>query len=364
MPSFTSVFEDATTGDNQFQLGNGDFGWFINSGADNYGQDVYERPVIQQFRDLTIDSAAGDDAELLANVGNDVFGTTGSSVNYFEYIDIERARFGFDNQFMYFRIELFGEQKVGSDGSVTDDFGEGTFYRVRLGEDPDGAFSVMLSGELQADYQKSENQGNTTDMFNDNNLKAAKVFEDVDGDVGGPGGIAVTNENPGGLNGFSLPTVDDGVLKEPDSGTEILYTRKVIGEPWVEFAFNYAEYNAQRGTNLDPTDGLPYLVFEANRGTKDNQNYLWNDKYTLDEAGSPYVDVGGVQGSDPFANIGNCSSTDGDFPCNQTENVYELDTLTAGVSTPPTDLPAPGTLLIFGVGLAALAFGARGKMVA
>ncbi len=361
-PSFSSVFGDAVTGDNQFNIDSNNVGWFVNTGADNYGQDFYERPVIQQFRNLTIGSsvggAEGSDSELNANIGSNVFGVTGSNPTYFEYLDIVRGRFGFDSQFMYFRIELFGEDKVGGDKGRTSDFGESSVYRIRIGENipnssnPNNAGGVVLSGEAASDYQQSEFQGAPTDMFTTSQLQKAFVYEDSDGDVGGPGGVATPDE--GTISGYENKTVSDGKI----GGENVLYTRKVTGQPWVEFAFDYAEYNDQRGTNLNPADGLPYLVFEANRGTKGQSVYLWNDENNLDEAGSPYVDIGGAQGSDPFVTHPDCSSTDSDIPCNILGNVYELDTLTAGLVV---SLPEPATLLIFGVGLAGLATGLRRK---
>ena len=83
-------------------------------------------------------------------------------------------------------------------------------------------------------------------------------------------------------------------------------------------------------------------MFEANRGTKDEQNYLWNDKYTIGEAGTPYDDGNG-----------------------EPQNVYELDTLTSGPiniidldEEDPPQLPEPtaslGMFLIGGVGVKSL----------
>ena len=68
------------------------------------------------------------------------------------------------------------------------------------------------------------------------------------------------------------------------------------------------------------------------------------------------MDKDGIQGSNPFLNTELCEGVeDGGFPCNNVENIYELDTLM--VSTTVT-MPEPGTLGLLGVGLLALGFGA------
>ena len=96
----------------------------------------------------------------------------------------------------------------------------------------------------------------------------------------------------------------------------------------VEFAFDYTLYNSDTAYNIDPSDGLAYLVYDADRGLKDNQNYLWNDEYSLAEAGTPY---------------------DAD---NQPQNIYELDTVT---------VPIPGAVWLFGTDLIGL-IGLRRKL--
>ena len=73
------------------------------------------------------------------------------------------------------------------------------------------------------------------------------------------------------------------------------------------------------------------LVFETDRGLKDNSNYLWNDKYQFSQAYDPYGVVDGYAGN--LENMG---------------NIYELDNLRAGSSVV---IPAPGAILLGSIGV-------------
>jgi hypothetical protein len=110
--------------------------------------------------------------------------------------------------------------------------------------------------------------------------------------------------------------------------------------PMVEIAFNYLLWN-QNATAMslpliDPAQ-TTFLVFEANRGTKDNQNYLWNDKYTIGEEGSPYPE---------FDEHG--------APINHLQNVYELDRLYWEMAVVPENGNTWSALIALGIGLACL----------
>ncbi len=323
---FTQVFEDAITGDNQFRAPGGLQSWFINTGADSYAQDVYERPTIQNYEQIkvkSVHSTYGTDSELQALIGKTIVATNSSSPTYFEYLDITRGLYGFDDQFMYFGIELFGEDKVGNNGVRTQDLGESTYYRIRISDDPDGAGGLMLSAEAAADFQKSE-----FSTFDGSKAgEKAMGYLDINGDVGGPNGIAAVNERPGSMNGFETKVISDGNI-ESGQKPEVLYTRRTDdglgGRPIIEFAFNYSVFNSIYSSYaLDPA--TLHIVFEANRGTKDNQNYLWNDKYSLSQAGTPYNHL------------------------NEPQNVYELDTL-RGLSTTAV-VPEPASMTLLGIGV-------------
>lgn len=295
-PAYSNTFGDAVTGDNEFIGPDANHYWFINTGADSYANDFYERPTVQNYESVKAITAVGNDSELV--VGNTYSATGFSDPAYFEYLDIVQGKFGFDDRFMYFAIELFGDEKVGNGGSRQQDFGESSYYRIRVSGDPNGARGIMLSAEAAADFQKPGFSSFTTEK--------AFAYLDANADVGGPGGISVTHENAGSMNGFEDKVISDGNVDFSGlTKDDVLFTRRTTsptGRPLVEFAFKYTEFN-----QLFPSYAIEpivlSMVFEANRGTKDNQNYLWNDKYKLGEAGTPYD------------------------PNNEPQNVYELDTL-------------------------------------
>jgi hypothetical protein len=314
-PSYSVHVNDAITGDNQFTSGGLHY-WYVNTGADSYPNDVYERPTVQTYTQQTIGTMVGSDTEY--SVGASVPAAGGSSPTYYGYIDIVKGHYGYDSQYMYFGIELYSTEKVGDDGTATADFGEGTYYNVRISEDPNGKFGLDISGQAQADYVKTE--------YSNYNQAKAFGYQDTAGDVGGPNGITTPDE--GVVDGFDDPIIADGKLVS--NGNDILWTRytTTTGRPMVEFAFDYTVYNSDPAYNIDPSDGLAYLVYDADRGLKDNQNYLWNDEYSLAEAGTPY---------------------DAD---NQPQNIYELDTVT---------VPIPGAVWLLGTGLIGL-IGLRRKL--
>ncbi len=321
-PVYYSSYGDAVTGDNQFTTSDGKNHWFVNTGADSYANDSYERPTIQNYENHTATGVIGSDSELVA--GNAYYATDSSDPAYFGYLDIVEGRYGYDATNMYFAIELYSEQNVGDDGSTDSDFGESSYYNIRIGTDANGSGGLMLQAEAAADFQKTEFQSfNTEKTFG---------YLDTNGDIAGPGGITVTNENPGSMNGFEDKIISDGKL----DGQTVLSARKITstGRPVVEFQFNYDLFNDAFPDYEITPDILQFLEFTAVRGTKDNANYLWNDKYSLNEAGTPYDDTAG-----------------------EPQNVYELDTLRAGFSGPPpiTAVPEPTTIALLGIGLVGLA---------
>ena len=325
-PVYFVNFSDAVTGDNAFFASDGNRYWTVDPGADSYQNDVYERPTVQTFVD----------APSFAMV-NEIFAT----YEYFEYLDIVSARAGFDDQYLYIAIDMFGLDKSTTDG-VDTEVGLVERYGFRISNDPDGRNGLLLITDNPLDKL-----GTTFGQ------EGTFGYQDTDGDVGGrglingvgPSGRSVTKtDNPfeesgpnGSMTGYDSVVISDGI-SEID-GTSVLWARiDPNDETIVELAFDYSAFSfTQADLGI-----LPYLEFEAIKGgAKDPQNYLWNDKYTQSEAGSPYP--GAIYGLSEFGTQG-------------LGNIYELDTLSGGAV-----VPEPASVILTLTGLAWLGGAARAR---
>lgn len=287
--------EDSRTGDRQFTY-DGTEHWSIEPGADNYFVGVYERPVNQGF---------GDNG-----------GVWSTNSNYFENLDIVSGSLGYDSFYVYARIAMYGTAEIDQSGTAHEQ-GLKHFYRVRLGD-------LLLSSEDPAHKDSTPTEWGP--------LKN-KIFQDTNGDVGTDG------------DGYDLQIVQDGyvsdgVFKDQHEKDTVLYSR-ISGddENIVEFAFAYAHL----GYTIDQllAGGV---VFEANKGTTDNQNYFWRFEYNGSEAGSPNP------GGDSLSEFG----TQG------LGNIYELDTLLLGAPPPPVVVPEPSDMVyLMGPGLLFALIGRR-----
>lgn len=308
-PVYFSDYVDAVTGPNcpamtrEGGCTNTNSGWYVTAGADVYASDVYERPTSQTYTNKS--------------------GTIVAS-EYLGYLDLATAKYGFDDQYMYFQLNVWSPYLYKNDGTVDRGvFGSGTYYGVQLG-DASGNGELLLRTEVTStlpttpgDWTRTKTQG----------------FYDSNNSVSGPGGISVPNEEGiiPSFNGYETQVVQtDGYLS---NGTNVLFSRwykNADGTATVEMAFNYAAYNsycASLGCGIGTT--LPYLVFETTRGLKDNQNYVWNDKYNSTEAGTPYTTAG----------LG---------------NIYELDNMRAS-STVAVSEPASLALTLAGLSMIGIA---------
>lgn len=290
-PRYQLSFDDCVTADNQFIGQDGVFQWDVDAGCDIYQVDLYERPTTQTY--------------LLANGRYGAF-------EYFEYIDIEQARAGMDSRYLYVAVDLVGRDHLTSDGG-RDEIGMMERYGFRLSPDPDGRRGLLVI----ADQPEVKNEPNT--VFGPIGTFA---YYDVNGDVGGaadngPTGLSVTkSDNPDeedGMNGYERVVISDG--KIGGDGPRVLWVRlDPTDDTIVEFALDYRAL----GISPETLRSLQYLEFEAIKGgPKDPQNYLWNDKYTKEEAGSPNY---GGNGESEFGTEG-------------LKDIYEVDTA-RGVTEP------------------------------
>ncbi len=302
-PVFIKSWNDCKTNNNKFVGSDGLFHWDVDANCDIYQNDRYERPMTQTF---------------YSTVGR--YGAR----EYFEYLDIHRARAGFDNTYLYVQIELAGRRHLLADGTI-DTKGLVERYGFRMSTNKDGRNGVLIV----SDQPELKNAPNTSwgpiGTFG---------YRDTDGDVGGaadsgPTGINVTkSDNPDeedGMNGYDENIISDGRL---DNETPVLWVRiSPTNNKHVQFALKYGALGFTQA-NLK---NLRYFHFEAIKGgPKDPQNYLWNDKYTKQEAGSPNPGPGGQS----------------EFGTEGLKDIYEVDTArggpirvaaTAGQSGPDSD---------------------------
>ena len=272
----------------------GNKSWEVGIGADVYEQELYERPLQTTF----------------------VNGVQGS--DYFGSLDIVEASLGYDDNFIYGRIQVFSRFEEPDDGGEPVEKGLNKQYRIRIGQ-------YLLSAE-----DISVDELNTTENPKDTswNLKSQdgtnKVFYDGNNDRlnGAPELIADSPTQESG-NGYENEIAVDGVLKNSDAGgkvgDKILWSRVDPNDSnTVEFAFAYKVL----GESIDELvfGSFSPIIFETTEGLTDPANYWWNRKYSLAQAGSPYD------------------------PENYIENIYELDTLLFG-RVPP--VPEPATIGLF-----------------
>lgn len=299
-PAYMITWTDAITGDNEF-ASSGDHYWDVDPDADVYQDDVYERPTAQTYTTVGGKYAASE---------------------YFGYLDIVEASLGWDSQYLYVSINMFSLDKVTNDGVHTE-VGLVERYGFRLGADADGRYSTLFV----ADQPELKNDPNT-----DWGSLGTFAYRDTNGDVGGRGALngnppsgrsETKSDNPAeewGMDGYDTDYIADGALK--DGGTQVLWTRiNPLDSTIVEFAL---DYQALMYTS-EFLSSMAYIEFEAIKGgPKDPKNYLWNDKYTGPEAGSPNPGMGGLS----------------EFGTQGCGNIYELDTLRGGVVPEPAGLLA------------------------
>ena len=268
-----SSFTDSVTGA-RFTANKG---WTIEAGADDYFREQYERPTSQGFQS-TINGLPAFD-------------------KYHEALDIVSGQFAVDslNEVAYFSIDLHGQDEKTADGS-SDFVGFKHFYRIRVSDNANFFGGYMFG--VKDPYGNSV--GNSFD--GSNSYKSTQMWSDLSPSWVTGSGLTTTGEGTQGYDEFT---------SEGDSNR---IRSRIVGDS-VELALNYGGF----GINADT---FSHLIFEANQGLTDPQNYFWNDEYNFNQAGSPYN------------------------PSNPPQNIYELDTL-AGFAPRPSQVPEPASALLW-----------------
>jgi hypothetical protein len=308
-PVYAGTVGDYVTGDNAYMNGGFRY-WDVDAGSDSYQWNFYERPTVQSY---------------------ELRGGRYSAEEYFEYLDITEASIGFDSQFLYVAINLFGLDKSTKDGANSF-VGLKERYGFSFSLNEDGRNGILLVGDQPGDI------GTT--------FSRLKTFgyKDVNGDVGGrgivnggPSGLGVTrsdnNGEEGGMNGYEHQIISDGRL----GGQNVLFQRvSPKDNTIVEFALDYGALGL---TASDIISTAHWHIEAIKGGPKDPQNYHWNDKYFNTQAGSPIYGAGGLN----------------EFGTNGLGNIYELDTLQFAAFP----VPEPGTFVGLGLGGVLLALRLR-----
>ena len=284
-PTYFGSLPDAVTGDNQFPSGGERF-WDVDPAADVYQLERYERPTIQTFATV-----------------NGRYATR----QYFEYVDITRASVGFDSQYLYINIDVFGRRELQSNGSEQTEGLKNAFYGFQISTQAGGR------GGMYFYVDQPETSGNGTTY----GLLKGFGFRDLNNDVSGTGLTVTKQDNGAGEagNGFEREIVADGKLS--GTNTAVFFSRiRPTDNTVVEFALDYAAVGLTQSNLLN----LGYLNMDVVKGgPKGPALYLFNDEYNKNEAGSPNPGAGGLS----------------EFGTQGLGNIYEMDNLPGGQSVIP-----------------------------
>jgi hypothetical protein len=278
-PVYQYSAPDAVTGDNAFNFGG--FRYFsVDAGADSYQNNLYERPTAAAYQ---------------------FQGTTYAAEEYFGYVDITGVRFGFDDNYAYFSMNLFNLLKQTKDGANSVD-GLKAKYGVRMSGDRNGRNGIYLrvSEPAFAGFPSTVFYSAQTEGWRDTDRDVGGRGGPIHGN-GGPSGLSVTKVNnvleEQGMNGYDQNFVySDGLT---DAGIPVMWQRVSPTNNLVtEFAIDYLALGL---TKVD-LDSMRLVDFEAVEGSPSGPEFgLWNDKFTGIEAGSPNPGIGtdnefGIQG--------------------------------------------------------------------
>src|SRR5262249_31752767 len=95
-PVYCNTFTDFVTGLQEFKASDGRRYWIVETGADRYQDDVYERPTTALYK--TIDGKF-------------------ATAEYYSYLDLVDAKVGYNSQFLYVSVRVNGLDARKSDGT-------------------------------------------------------------------------------------------------------------------------------------------------------------------------------------------------------------------------------------------------------
>ena len=184
---------------------------------------VYTTPTSGEVYDMEIWERPFEDGKW-----SDSGGVRTSSGKYYAYNDIISSSFGWDDDYMYVSFTSAGDfiHEAGKDDPDTVGL-EGQYYTY-FSTDPNGVGGFLI--------QLDKGKDAPPDTFSN---EKGKVYYDLNMDVGGPGGLSVTEEG----TGFTF---------ENELDDEAVYVRR-LGTTTVEFAVDFDKVNMPTDYGLNPS---------------------------------------------------------------------------------------------------------------
>lgn len=259
--------------------------------VDRYTDDLYERP-----------SGSGSDAS-----------------RYYAAIDIVSSLTGFDSEYLYYRINLYGV-----------DAGSGNLpyfysYEINFDNDPQGDMLVRVASP-------GSNVGTTF------GVAGVIGFLDLNNNMGGAN--KSLPDGPGGAgNGYEYLAFDQGTnnLAGSPGGSDAIVARIMPGSPaTVELAVKRSFMNAAKGSAVTSAQFRSF----ASKGSIGEGFFELHDNYGRNDSGSPYpfLQSTGAPASCPNGNDNTLTTAQrtalesgtnvntGIFnPCYPTTGIYEID---------------------------------------
>ena len=268
--------------------------------CDDYSVDRYERPTGQQ--------------------------TSLATLLYYPDVDIERADYGMDDDWFYFRLDLI--DRTGSTPELNQQYG----FVLDLDANFRGDFIIIVE-------QPNAPEHHTTGWTD----KKVSIYYDSNAQTAADPGVGATNQltsdcTSGSSCSYTTDGYDCKFYTEGESSSPPARVRIDATDPTrVEFAVEKNYLLTHNDSDCSGTNRFnasspftPLVQGWANRGLTSVTQMNYHDHYDASAAGEPYPD-------------GFTCKTGGTDPCNSLfppGNIYELDVI-SGTSTPlPVELVA------------------------